>query len=125
MKHVRQFRQETVKEEDPVIFDKKVNEVYARAQEGGKDPVVDFIAGLGLCASIRYFVNQDIPEDAKDEFELRGEKHFCSECPYFELPKDRRVKYVRCGKDHATTATLEACVIFYEILKEEQNENAF
>lgn len=122
MKYVKQFKQETVREEDPVIFDRKVNEVYGRAQKGGKDPVVDFIAGLGLCASIRYFVNEQIPEDAKDEFELRGEVHYCSECPYFELPSDRRVKYVRCMKDHVTTATLEACVIFYEILKEEGHE---
>lgn len=114
MRYVKQYYQETVKEKDPAIFDAKVNEIYRKAYAGGKDPEVKFIDGLGLCASIRYFVSEQIPESIRDEYELRGEKHYCCECPYFVLPEDRRIRRVLCERKNRTDASSGACDIFYE-----------
>lgn len=116
MRYVKRYVQQTIKEDNPVIFDEKVNEVYIKASKSGITPEVNFVNGLGLCASIRYFVSESIPENAKDECELKGIKHICYECPYFEAPSDKRIKQVRCTRGEVTKAELDCCDIFYEEL---------
>ena len=53
------------------------------------------------------------PENLKDEYELRGDTHYCHECPYLEPQKDMRQKYTNCicGR---TTPTSECCLKFYQ-----------
>ena len=117
MKYVRQFRQRTVKADDPRIFDEMVNAIYLKASESGKDPEIHYYDSMGFCATIRYYVHETIPENSKDEYELAKDYHFCMDCPYFVLPKDRRVRYLKCLKDQRTAVDSRACVIFYDMLK--------
>lgn len=125
MKYMKQYMHRTVKSEDPIIFDQMINSVLLKAAEGGKEPTVHYFDGMGLCASITYFVNESLPEDTQDIYELRGEFHYCQECPYFHMPEDRRRRNFRCDKGHPIGVDSKACNEFYVMLDEgrlEQNE---
>lgn len=117
MRYVKQFMQKTIKSDDPVIFDEMINSVYLKAAEGGKEPEIHYYDGMGFCATVKFFINQTIAEDAKDEFEMIGDYHFCSECPYFELPGDRRIRHFHCHKGKSISTDSRACNDFYEALK--------
>lgn len=118
MKYVRQFKQKTIKSDDPMEFDQMINAVYMVAAGGGKEPEIHYYDGMGLCASVRYFVNEMIPEDTKDEYEMLGDYRYCVECPLFKMPEDRRVKRTICEKGHRTYTDSKACNDYYVMLKE-------
>ena len=88
MKHVRRFTQETVREESAKAFDDAMNAIYEKASKSGKMPEVHYFDGLGLSATVRYYLEEDIPESISDEYSLKGDTHRCFECPLFKL--DRR-----------------------------------
>ena len=71
----------------------------------------------GFLAYIVYENETRIVETIKDEFEIRGEKHTCIECPYFVRPTDGRIKYTRCGAGQGICKRDSACCEqFYEWL---------
>lgn len=117
MKYVRQFMQKTIKEDDPVIFDEMVNSVYLKAATSGKEPEIHYYDGMGFCATIKFFIQQQIAEDTKDKFEMIGDYHFCSECPEYNLPTDRRIRHFHCNKGKSIECGSRACNYFYEMLK--------
>lgn len=122
MKYIKGFRQETVKADSPEVFDLKMNDIFLRASASGKEPVVKFFDSMGFCACVRYYVSEAIPESLAEKYELEGNGYICSECPYFELPQDRRRKNVRCEKaKRLISADSHACDIFYLAL-EGQND---
>lgn len=68
-------------------------------------------------AHIFYVEQVDMPENIKDEYEQRGERYYCSDCPYFNKPNNHRTKYVKCGyRDALVSASKPACVMFYQRL---------
>ena len=125
MKYVKQFVQETVKEENVKEFDMAMNAIYERAALGGKPPEVHYFDGPFMCATVRYFLEATIPETLADEYELRGERHRCMECPFFSLPKDRRIKLVKCQRTgRLVEAPTSACELYYNMLELEGTNEA-
>ena len=96
MKNIRQFMQHTVKADDFEDFDSKMNIIFAQASKSDREPDVHYHDGLGLCATVRYWVSQDIPETISDEFALYEHRHYCPECEYYQPPKDKRIKNFIC-----------------------------
>lgn len=118
MKFVKHFKQQTVRTNDPREFDALVNEIFIQAAQGGKEPEVHFYDSQGFCATIRYFVNLQIPETISEEFELRGEKHYCAECQYFSISSDRRYKYGHCSLyDKRRCGDTPACDALYSMIQ--------
>jgi hypothetical protein len=64
-----------------------------------KHPTVTF---EGLIARIQYTENESVPEGLEDEYELRGVRLTCQDCPFYEPiykangELDGRVKYGNC-----------------------------
>lgn len=64
-----------------------------------KQPTVTF---EGLIARIAYTETNEEPEDLRDEYETKGVRLTCQDCPYFEPVRkadgteDRRVKIGEC-----------------------------
>lgn len=115
MKYIRQFVQETITASTPEEFDILMNAVYSKASEAGKEPDIHFFDRDDFCASVRYFVSKTVPENIKDERELAGDYRYCAECPLFELPSDKRIKYVKCPKHNSlVNGGSRACNEFYE-----------
>ena len=117
MKYIRQYKQKTVRAENPEEFDSMINAIYFLAAASGKEPEIHYYEGMGLCASVKYYINEKIAEDICDEYELLGEKHYCFECPYFSKSDDRRIKKAFCSKGEKVYTDSKACKIFYEMLK--------
>lgn len=117
MRYVRQYMQKTVRTDDPQLFDEMINSLYLKAATSGKEPEIHYFEGMGFCASVKFFMVQQIAESTKDEFEMIGDYHYCSECPYFELPKDKRIRHFHCGRDQAISSDSKACNFYYEMLK--------
>ena len=117
MRYVRQYMQRTVRAEDPVIFDEMVNAIYLKAASGGKEPEIHFFEGMGLCASVRFYVAEQVPETLADKYQLNNDIHHCWDCPFFELNPDRRIKKAICHKGNKIWNDTPACDIFYEMLE--------
>lgn len=69
--------------------------------------------GQGHCCYLIVTISELVPENLKDEYEMRGDVHYCHECPYLAPQRDMRQKYTNCicGR---TTTTSEACLKFYQ-----------
>ena len=73
-----------------------------------------FNLNAGHCAYVYYDKHVRIAENAEDEFELRGIRFYCCDCPFYKPIEDKRVKYTPCGKGrHRTSANDTACGEFY------------
>lgn len=84
----------------------------------GEANVQRFFAEGKHCAYVDYIEYIVTPENAKDRFELAGEKYFCGECPYFHLNPDRRVKRAICDLgQRGCYYERGACEEFYERLE--------
>ena len=60
----------------------------------------------------------EIPTTVREAYEMRGEHHTCKECPYWEQPTDRRMKYARCELGESVGKQTPACDLFYKMLNE-------
>ena len=119
MHYIRQFIQETVHEETKEAFDLKMNRIFEKT--GDRNLEVHYFDNLGLCATVRYWSEKQIPETIAEEYECRGDGYICSECPLYKPSNDKRVKYSYC--EHAGTRVGErtrACNYFYENLLEDK-----
>ncbi len=112
MKYVRHYKQKTIKSDDPKEFDDLMNAIFISAAQGGKEPEVHFFEGMGLCASVRYFVSLSIPETISEQHEVLGERHQCSECPLFSMTPGKK-KHGACVKG-ATWSDSPVCDEFYK-----------
>lgn len=77
---------------------------------------LQFNVNMGHCVYILYDHYEQVPENLKDEYELRGDTHHCAECPYLEPNRDMRLKYNNCicGR---TTPDSACCLKFYQELE--------
>ena len=100
----------------PHEFEELLNEAYEKASSNLLD--VHYNDGAGMCAYITYEVCEKIPENFRDEAILRGERFHCFDCPYLELPEDKRKKWCDCrySPDGYTHKNAHACEYFYKAL---------
>lgn len=89
--------QRTIESSFPDEFDKLVNEtVQAHSTENVN--VIRRMDVSGHCAYITWEEESLKPEDARDRLYLKGIDIRCGDCPFFELPDDKRIKFIRCEK---------------------------
>ena len=91
------------------------NSFVAKLEEDGCKYTDEFQPSIGFI--IRYEVTKAIPETTKDEYELKGMKFHCIECPFYQRPTDGRVRYTHCGFSNSLCRADDyACDQFYEFL---------
>lgn len=100
MRHesIQQFA--IVRSDSAPAFEEELN---ARVMElSGYRPVVSFHDSDPLFARISYTISKSIPENARDEYELKGVIYKCEDCPMFspivkkDGTEDRRLTYGEC-----------------------------
>lgn len=99
-------------------FETKLNGVLSDLNIRGISYDLQLNPATGLIAYVVYEESAVIPETIKDEYELRDERHFCIECPFFVQPTDGRFKYTTCGMEKHIRISQPCCEWFYEQLKE-------
>ena len=56
-----------------------------------------------------------IPETVADEYEMRGERYYCKDCPYFGKHADGRRRNGGCKySEHEVVDYTPACELFYK-----------
>lgn len=56
------------------------------------------------------------PESLRDQYELKGVKPKCGDCPYYKEPTDRRLRYGSCSMYAKTDPKDDACEPFFKWL---------
>lgn len=114
MKWKRSKQYRCIKGTDAEDFQDKVNAVLEEhpSAEMTIDGIVPYLCHAWIdCERL-------IPETKADEYELKGEKHYCIECPYLDRPQNSNKRQKRFPCEHAKhgiafTDEL-ACDKFYE-----------
>lgn len=77
-----------------------------------------FNNNAGLCAYVVYEVRRQYAETIADEYELKGIKFHCGDCPMYVLAKDKRIVYTTCKHGvRGCKQAGDACDWFYEELE--------
>ena len=99
-------------------FETNLNEVLSQIAGGRRTYDIVYNTNVpGHCAYITYDHTEEIPESPKEEYELRGERYYCKDCPHYRPSTDGRTKWSRCEfLDERTTATSDCCEWFYRAL---------
>lgn len=69
------------------------------------------------CLYIKTVTSEEIPQNLKEEYELRGETYHCSDCPELIESTDARRKRLSCKVCQSTRADAPACNHFYQLLE--------
>lgn len=77
-------------------FESKINSVLNGLNEKRINYDLQLNPTAGFIAFVTYTETVQVPETLADEYELKGERHKCGECPHFPVITDGRVKWVRC-----------------------------
>lgn len=86
------------------------------------EPVIERDTTIPFTFYVYYSISEKIAECKADEYELQGIKLYCSDCPQFVLPDDKRLG-CRCGKTHAhTKATDRMCDDGFNELERKENK---
>lgn len=118
MLHKKAKKFKAISEKDAFEFEVKINAALDALIAKGIVPDIEFNHNMGHCAYLMWTEETQIPENAKDEYELLGERHKCIECPYYIRPTDGRIKYTRCPViDFKVGADNSCCEQFYEELE--------
>lgn len=108
----------TIQTKDPEKFDIMLQEFLEEIRLKNPEVKRFYDAAIGHCAYVEWEEKICEPENARDEFELKGIKYCCGECPMFILQKDHRVKKSICNKGERTWYDRSACNELYELIKE-------
>ena len=98
-------------EDNAEAFQEKMNDALARVA----DPEIAFDNNRSFTAYVTFRVRKDVPENVLELFELLdGDSHYCSECPHFCIPSDKRKRWGSCTlKIQKTRSDSRACEHFY------------
>ena len=108
-KQIRVIEAETAKG-----FETAFNEALAELAKWRPDVTLNMQRGTH-CAYIMYTETVTIPEDIRDEYELKGIRYICGDCPWFRPSPDRRIKYTTCDRgEYRTTYNTAACLALYK-----------
>ena len=108
----------TIQTKDPQKFDLLLKEALDPIKLKNPEVTRFYDSEIGHCAYVSWEEKICEPENAKDEFELKGISYCCGECPLFVLQKDRRVKKSICNLGESTWYEKSACNELYEMIKE-------
>lgn len=120
MKEERFQQYAIVQSDSAEILTERLNQKLRELKD--KDPVVSFD---GFTARICYVEREDVPEDIKDEWRLKGVSLTCSKCPYYKPNTksdgsvDMRSKKGMCEHfGSCRFGTGPACEELYQMLQE-------
>ena len=114
MKIVTRFKTKTVTATNAEDFDKKFNDASLSI---GTDVELRWDTAP-MTVHFIYKETEHIPETIAEEFELRGEKYYCKNCPYFDRSADGRRKSGGCkyAEPGSVVDYTPACEVFYRRL---------
>ena len=99
-------------------FEESLNRYLSQLAEAKVKYNLSFNNSLGFCAYLIYTEVVDIPESISEEYELRGERRYCTECICCRIPDDRRIKNYQCSHTHSRVSKYSPCCdYFYEMLE--------
>lgn len=91
--------QKTIESAFPDEFDKWVNDEVLKHSAQNVE-VIRRLDVDGHCAYVVWDEETIIPETASDRLQLKGIDIRCGDCPFFELPNDKRIKFIKCEKSN-------------------------
>lgn len=127
MKIIKSKMYRCIKGETPEEFEAAINAIVE------KHPAAEFkIDGLVpyLC-HVWIRVEKQIPETKAEEYEARGDVHYCLECPYIDRPNKSNPQQKRfpcmakidAGEDYPFTRTdSQCCDKYYEYEEQKKKE---
>lgn len=118
MKYVNRKQSLIITGSTPIEFQDRLNEALNTVAEKGCKYDLTFNNNMGFCAYLLWDERIEVAETLADEYELKGIKFMCQDCPMFRPSDDRRVKYTTC--DHGERMcyhSQDACGWFYEQLE--------
>ena len=116
MRYLRKNLQVTVVADTPEDYDNKMNEIFAKATTVKSITDKDFLDKF--CSIVRFEYKEDIPENARERYEIKNECHYCGECREWVKPDKGNVKYTPCPhQDFKCGFNTQACDFFYEMLE--------
>ena len=115
MKTITKKRSRSFKASTPQEFDKYYADICDELADEGissDKPEKD-----GTMYHIYYSYTVQVAENAREEYELRGLKYYCKDCPWFGKSADKRRSSTGCtkGVQNAVDYTC-ACEMFYTML---------
>lgn len=114
MKKQIQQRYTNVKADNAAEFATKLDDALKTLQIN-EQPQID--KNVPYLAHIFYLEELYVPENIQEEYESKGKRFYCIDCPYFNKPEDGRIKNVRCEYcNKYVKATSSACTTFYQRL---------
>lgn len=117
MKKVEKLNYQTIEERSAKVFDEKLNNLVEEIALCEPDVRRLFEPSIGYIAFVEWKELIIEPEDARDEYKLKGIEYCCGECPFFKLSEDRRVKKAICEQGEKTYYDRPACAELYERIK--------
>ena len=116
----------TIASDNAFDFDTRLNGFTDKLDAQGIPYEVQLNPTAGYLAFVTYKKEVKVAENAKDRYELLGERHECRECPFYVIPTDGRVRHTRCSitKDEEGNPSGQhtrrdscCCEEFYELLE--------
>lgn len=122
MKIKRYQRIEVVSESSASIFQDKLNELYLKL-EGVKFEQTLYNNQNGFTAYVVFEEIEQIAETLEDEYEIKGIKFTCADCPYFEEEGrfDGRCDFCR-GRLRRTD---KVCNAFWQYMEEKEEGDMY
>lgn len=114
MLYERQKKIRVVEANDAAEFEAEFNAALAELTRWKPEVTMNTQRGTH-CAYIMYNEETKVPEDTRDEYELKGIRFICGDCPWFRPSPDRRIKYTTCARgEYRTTYNTAACNALYK-----------
>lgn len=103
-----------VQAESAEEFERKLNVVLKNVLK----PQITWNHNMGHCAYVTYVETVETLEDVSDIFHRDGVYYHCRNCPFFDLPNDKRFKRGACRISPSGVAwkDSEACTFLYKQL---------
>ena len=112
MTHSKSFIAKT-----PEEYDEKYNSISDSLVEKGYQLHDDEPKESNNMYHIYYSYKIQVAESAREEYELRGERYYCKDCPFFKVSEDKRRKGAGCTRnvDERAVDYTPACNLFYDL----------
>ena len=114
MKRLQIQQIEIVTGETVEIYNERLNKALRDLK--GENVKVEFHQTNPMFAYIRYTITEEIAEGLADEYELKGIRCTCRDCPLIQGTDDRRRHYYWCKYKSIINGTDRACDEFYRML---------
>ena len=113
MKQKTRKRHITIECETAAGFDKELSHVLSKA--GRSVQIMHNMNRTAHCAYVMWEEVENVPENIRDEYELKGVSFRCADCPFYERPADRRLRDGSCKLKARTDPNGAACLHFYKL----------